>query len=419
MADEHRYDCLVIGGGPAGSTAATVLAQRGHKVALFEKQHGGRYQVGESLLPFCYGPLKNIGALEAVREAGFTKKMSVQFISANGRQSKPFYFDEHMEHESATTWQVLRHEFDAILLKNAQDHGVDVFEECAVDSVLEEDGATVGLVVHNAQGSERHFRAPITIDASGRNCFFVRKNRWRIAEPALNRLSIWAYFEGTGRDSGRNEGATTIAQLPQDGWFWYIPLHENRASVGVVAQANQLLSDETDPQAAFNEAIKKNPWIAERVQQGEQISKVRIISDYSYRSRYCAADGVVLCGDAFTFVDPVFSTGVFLALRSGEQAGHAVDAALKAGRYDGAQFEGYAHWFRDSLTPLRRLIFAFYDPGFSFKKLAMMGPEVQGLVTDCLIGQVDRDFTPLYEALDRMTTPPSDVLHGGVLERSR
>ena len=419
MPDLRTYDCLVVGGGPAGSTAAATLAQRGHRVALFEKHHGDRYQVGESLLPFCFGPLKNTGALDAVRQAGFTKKMSVQFIGAGGRQSKPFYFDEHLDHEAATTWQVLRGEFDSILLNTARDLGVDVFEQTSVKSVLEEDGATVGLCVEDRSGNVSEFRAPITIDASGRNCFFVRRNRWRVSEPALNRLSIWAYFEGAGRDSGRNEGATTIAQLPQDGWFWYIPLHGDRVSVGVVAEANQLLSNETDPQAAFDEASKQNPWIAERLKGAKQSSKVRIISDYSYRSRYCAADGLVLCGDAFTFMDPVFSTGVFLALRSGEQAGLAVDKALKADSADAAQFEGYAEWFKQSLTPLRRLIFAFYDPGFSFAKLARLGPEIQDLVTDCLIGQVDRDFSPLYEALDSMTTPPPPVHHGGVLERSK
>ncbi len=412
MTTQNTYDCIVIGGGPAGATAASVLALHGCRVALLEKSAGPRYQVGESLLPYCYHTLERIGVLDKVRSFGFTKKMSVQFVSADGHNSKPFFFDEHFDHPASTTWQVRRSEFDELLLDNAARLGVEVLRGTTAKAPLSEGSATVGLQIEGPSGKKAELHAPMTIDASGRECFFVRQNRWRRSEPSLNRLALWAYFEDAKRDEGKNEGATTIARIPDDGWFWYIPLHENIVSVGVVAKANSLLRGESDPQTIFETACTWNPWIQERVQVGRQASSVRMVSDYSYGSKYCAADGVVLCGDAVVFVDPVFSTGMFLALRTGEAAGDAVYEALRSKNYGAAQFTPYGELLRKTLTPLRRLIFAFYDPNFSFAKVTRDFPGVAEAITDCLIGNVERDFSELYAALDSFTTPPSEPEYG-------
>ncbi len=410
MNNVHSYDAIVIGAGPAGCAAATVLAQRGRRVALIEKQEGPRYRIGESLLPFCYHVLERLDVLDVLRNSSFTKKLSVQFISARGVVAKPFYFSDHLDHDAATTWQVMRDEFDQILLDKARQQGVDVFEGTTVVDAIVDGSATVGVLAE--QGTSLEFRAPITIDASGREGFFMRRNGWRKGEKHLNRVAIWAYFEGAVRDTGRDEGATTIARLPQDGWFWFIPLHEDRSSVGVVAKASTLGAKENDPQAIFDAQSLCNPWIADRLKPARQITSIRTTRDYSYRAQHCAADGLILCGDAFTFMDPVFSTGVFLALHSGEKAGLAAHAALAEGRTDASQFQDYADWFKDTLRPLRRLIFAFYDPEFSFARFARTYPELTGAITDCLIGNVARDFSPLYAALDAFTTPPGSVDYG-------
>ncbi|MBR58237.1 MAG: alkylhalidase [Myxococcales bacterium] len=410
MSSTHAYDAIVIGAGPAGCTAATVLAQQGHRVALLEKQKGPRYRIGESLLPFCYHVLERLDVLDVLRNSSFTKKLSVQFISPEGVVAKPFYFSDHLDHDAATTWQVMRDEFDQILLAKAREQGVDVFEGTTVVDAIKEGTTTVGVWAEQEERLE--FRAPITIDASGREGFFMRKNGWRQGEKNLNRVAIWAYFEGAVRDPGRDEGATTIARLPKDGWFWFIPLHENRASVGVVAKADVLGVKGNDPQAVFDAQTLCNPWIADRLKPARQITSIRTTRDYSYRAKHCASDGLILCGDAFTFMDPVFSTGVFLALHSGEQAGLAAHAALQNGSTDASQFQDYADWFKETLRPLRRLIFAFYDPEFSFARFARTYPELTGAITDCLIGNVSRDFEPLYAALDTFTTPPDSVGYG-------
>jgi len=412
MTPRKAYDCVVIGGGPAGSTAASVLAQQGCKVALLEKNPGPRYQIGESLLPFCYQTLERIGVLDQIKSFGFTKKLSVQFVSADGHNSKPFFFDQHLDHPATTTWQVRRSEFDELLLENAQRLGVEILRGTTAQAPITDDSGNIGLIARDHLGEQLELHAPMTIDASGRECFFVRHYRWRKSEPALNRLALWAYFEGAQRDAGRNEGATTIARMPDDGWFWYIPLHEDKVSVGVVAQADSLLLGESDPQEIFEVACSKNPWIRERLEVGKQCTSVRMVSDYSYGSRYCATDGVLLCGDAVVFMDPVFSTGIFLALRSGEAAGDAAFRALSTGNFQASQFTDYGVWLKKTLTPLRRLIFAFYDPNFSFSALSRNFPHLAGDITDCLIGNVDRDFSELYAALDSFTARPPEPEYG-------
>jgi flavin-dependent dehydrogenase len=413
MPDTDTFDVLIIGGGPAGTTAATHLAQRGRRVALLERETEPGYQVGESLLPYCYPTLERIGALELVQTAGFTRKHSVQFVSAEGKLARPFYFADHIDHPLATTWQVERRRLDGLLLDHAKSAGATVLTGTTARRVLrDESGAISGVDAIDSQGDPRRFHAPFTIDASGRDGFLMRELRWRVAEPALDRIAIWTYFEGAERDPGRDEGATTIAYLPGGGWFWLIPMSDNRVSVGVVAKAAELLDGSLDTAAAYHRQLAANPWVVARLANATQVGEIRTTRNYSYRAQHSATAGAVLAGDAFLFLDPVFSSGVFVALTSGEACAQAVDRALASGRRDAGLFAEYAEWFANLVEPMRRLIYGFYDPEFSFAELIRRHPELRGDITDILIGNLGRDFSALFAAIDELATLPEPVSFG-------
>jgi flavin-dependent dehydrogenase len=412
VSAQNHYDALVIGGGPAGSTAAAILAMKGRRVLLLEKEKFPRYHIGESLLPYCYFTLERLDVLERMKSSAFTKKYSVQFVGTHGRASLPFYFFQHLKHEAACTWQVLRSEFDQMLLDNTREKSAEVREETTVREFIRENGAVTGVKAVGKSGELLEFHAPITIDASGREAVAVTRNEWKMRDPYLNKIAVWTYYKGAQRDPGVDEGATTIAYVPEKGWFWYIPLHENVVSVGVVAEKDYLYNGTKDLATIFHREVNNNAWLKEHLAAGEQFGPYRVTGEYSYRSRHCASDGLILAGDAFAFLDPVFSSGVFLALRSGEMAADAVDAALAAGDFTAEQFTPYGRELCKGIEAMRRLVYAFYDHQFSFRRFVNEYPGLHGDVTDCLIGNLSRDFDPLFSAVAKFAKVPEPLAHG-------
>ncbi len=406
-------DVLILGGGPAGSTAAAVLASLGRRVLIVERERFPRYKVGESLLPYCYFPLERIGMIEKLHASSFVKKYSVQFASMDGRISSPFYFFQHLDHPAAQTWQVVRSEFDRMMLENAAEHGARVMMGATAKRLLMNGGRCEGLLV---QGAEETFpvRAPVTIDCGGRHGFAATELGWIKPDPQLNKVSIWTYFRGAKRDRGYDEGATTVAYLPDKGWFWYIPLPDDIVSVGVVAERDYLYRDGKDLAMVFEREVQANRWIAEHLAPGTRCEPMRVTAEYSYRSRYCAADGLVLAGDAFTFLDPVFSSGVLLALLGGERAAHAVDTALRVGDTSADQFSAYGANLRKGVESMRKLVYAFYEESFSFGALLKKHPDLRGDLTDCLIGNLSKDFDPLFSAVREFAEVPPVLRYGGV-----
>lgn len=412
------YDVTIIGGGPAGSSAAAVLAEYGHRVLIIEREKFPRYHVGESLIPFTFQPLERIGMIPKMKASHFVKKYSVSFVQPDGRRSEPFYFFHRYDRETvAQTWQVLRSEFDLMLLDNAREKGAHVREETSVQELLMEADRVVGVRVISRSGEQCEFRAPITIDCSGKEALTSRQRGWRMSDPYLNKVAVWTYYEGAQRDPGIDEGATTVALIPNKGWFWYIPQHDNRISVGVVADGKYLTREGLrDHGAIFEREIKENEWIKSHLAAGKQTGDYYLTSEYSRHSRYCAAPGLLLAGDAFAFLDPVFSSGVMLALKSGVMAGEAVHEGILKGDLSPAHFAPYGATLRTGVENMRKLVYAFYDPAFSFRDLIQRYPDASGEVTDCLSGDVTRDYTELWQRISEFVPLPEDLPYGSPLE---
>jgi flavin-dependent dehydrogenase len=419
MSPSQSYDVIVIGCGPAGAAASSILAGKGRRVLVLEKEKFPRYHIGESLIPYTYFPLQRMGLIEKLKASHYTKKFSVQFVSPDGRASHPFYFFKHMEHEAAQTWQVLRSEFDQMLMDHAREKGAEVLEETTVKGTIQENGYVVGVKAVSKDGEPLEFRAPITIDATGRDAFTVTRQGWKVRDPQLNKIAIWTYYKGAVRDSGVDEGATTVAYVAERGWFWYIPLANDVVSVGIVAEKDYLYNGSRDLKEIFHREVGNNKWVEQHVAQGEQFGPYRVTGEYSYRSRHCAANGLVLIGDAFAFLDPVFSSGVFVALQSGEMAADVVDQALTEGDYSAGRFENYGAELCRGIEAMRRLVYSFYDHNFSFGKFVKKYPHLVGDLTDCLIGNLFIDFDPLFKAVEDFARVPAPLTHGAPLAAAR
>ena len=217
MSSAQRYDCAVIGGGPAGATAATVLAQHGRRVAVIERERFPRYHVGESLMPYTWYTFERLGVLDWFAEAACPQKYSVQFVSTSGKVSQPFYFFETIKHPCATTWQVRRSDFDRMLLDNARAKGVEVRQGAAVREVLMDGQRAVGVRADLAGGGSETFPADAVIDASGRDSFLASRLGMKRRDPDLNKIAIFTYYRGARRDPGLDAGATTVAYIPEKG----------------------------------------------------------------------------------------------------------------------------------------------------------------------------------------------------------
>jgi flavin-dependent dehydrogenase len=408
---EKNWDAIIIGGGPAGASSAAILTEYGHRVLVLEREKFPRYHIGESMIPFTYQPMERLGLIPLMKSSGFVKKYSVVFISPSGRASQPFYFFDRYDRESvAQTWQVLRSEFDQILLDNARAKGAEVIEEITVKELLREGDRVVGVRAQKKGGEVVEFRAPITLDCSGKEAFTSVRNGWRLQDPYLNKIAVWTYYKGSKREPGIDEGATTVAYVPDKGWFWHIPQHNDMLSVGVVAEGKYLTRDGVrEPEQIFKREIEQNAWIKDHLSVGQQVGQYFVISEYTHHARHCGSDGLLLVGDAFAFLDPVFSSGMMLALKSGTMAGDAVHKAIIERDFSPARFADYARFMREGVENMRKLVYAFYDPNFSFKKVIDKYPEAAGEITDCLSGDVNKDFTPLWNKIREFVPLPEDL----------
>ena len=412
MADAKQEvtDVVVIGGGPAGSTVSTLLAQQGYRVELFEREKFPRFHIGESLIPETYWVLKRLNMLQKMQESHFVKKYSVQFVNASGKLSAPFYFWDNKPHECSQTWQVVRSEFDQMMLNHAKENGVNVHEGVRVMEVLFDNDRAVGVTIKNEDGSLQDVKARVVVDASGQNGLLMNRLNLRVWDPILNKGAIWTYWEGAYRDTGRDEGATMVLQTTsKKGWFWYIPQHDNIVSVGVVAPFDYLFKGRTNYAQTYEEEVERCPAVKQRISSGKRVAGYFATKDYSYRSKQVAGNGWVLIGDAVGFLDPLYSSGVLLALKSGELAADAIVEGFTKEDTSGAQLGKWGPMFMEGVNRMRRLVCEYYD-GFSFGAFVRKFPHLQGTITDLLIGdlfndRVDKVWEPMESLYPQNKTP--------------
>lgn len=397
-------DVIVIGGGPSGATAATLVAQKGYHVTLFERDHFPRFHVGESLIPQTYGMLDRLNLIGKMKSSRFVKKHSVQFVTEHGKLSEPFYFADYKPHESSQTWQVRRSEFDHLMLDNAREHGVTVHEGARVLDVLFNGRRATGVRVRTEDGRETAVSARVVVDASGQSSPILDRLKLREWDPELKKAALWTYWRGARRDKGRDEGATLVLQTAgKKGWFWYIPLHDDVVSVGVVAAHDYLLKNRGDDlEAIYFEEVERCPGVKPRLAGAERCDVFRAAKEYSYRARQAAGDGWVLVGDAFGFLDPLYSSGVLLALVSGGMAADAITDGLAKGDTTERQLRSWEANYVKGMDRMRRLVCEFYN-GFSFGQFVKAYPHLKDRVTDILIGDIFKDeIDELWEPMERL-----------------
>src|SRR2546423_1742702 len=419
----NNYDVIVMGGGPGGSTVASILSREGRKVVLFEKEQFPRHHIGESLMTDTYFTFQRMGFLEKLKESPFVVKYSVQFANSAGKESRPFYFFEANHHESAVTWQVTRAVFDHMLIEHAQDQGATVHQKTLVKQVLFDGDRAIGVEAQMPDGSLQQFHAKVVIDATGQSAILSNKFRWRQRDPKLKKAVLYSYFKGAHREPDLNGGATLVLRTGggSNGWFWYIPLENDITSVGIVADPDYLVKGRgQDLAKIFQEEIEKCEPCRRRVAGAERVDKIYSILDYSYRSRQNAGNGFILIGDAYGFLDPIYSSGVLLALKMAELAADAIHDAFNHDDFSAERLGQYQAKLDRGIESMRKLVYAFYNEDFSFSGFLRKYPEERVHIINLLIGDVFREGVdavygpmsefaeippPLYEQLDGTLAP--------------
>jgi flavin-dependent dehydrogenase len=405
------YDVIVAGGGPAGATAATLVAQRGHRVLLVERSTEPQFKIGESLMPASYWTFERLGVLDRMKASPFTKKYSIQFFTPDGRATKPFFFRETRDHESSQTWQVLRSEFDQMLLDNAAEKGVEVRRGVTVRDVLFEGERAVGVRIATDGGPAEDLAARVVVDASGQSALLARKLKLRVYDDRLQNAAVFTHYRGGLRDPGEHAGATLVYRTRnRDSWFWYIPLHDDVVSVGVVGRVDYLVRGrDGSPEEIFDQELALCPRLAERLVDAERIRPMHVLRDFTYRAERFGGDGWVTVGDAFGFIDPIYSSGVFLALKSGEFAADSINEGLEIGDLSAAQLSKHGQEYLDGIEAIRKLVYAFYDREFSFGRFLTRHPECRLAIVHLLTGNVYREpIDHLFARLAESCELPAD-----------
>ena len=386
------FDCVVIGAGPAGTTAATLVAEAGFSTLLLEREAFPRFHVGESLMPETYWSFQRLGVLDQMRERGFVKKVGVQFVSSSARESVPFFFDQHDPRECSQTWHVERADFDNMLFENAAAKGADCRDRSRVMDIKFREGNGAMVAYRSEDGELHHIDTRVVIDATGLHALLANRLGLLEYNQDLKKAAIWSYFVN-GERSENPERNTTIILHTSDKkcWFWYIPLSQNSVSVGLVGDHERLLKGDKTPQQQFDEQLEQCPGVKRRLSDASREGDFLVAKEFSYTTKQHAGDNWVLIGDAFGFIDPVYSSGVFLALKSGELAADAVIEGLRKNDLSARQLNSWTAEFKAGMVWIRQLVHAFYTEEFSFGQFMKQHPEHAANLTNLLIGRVFED----------------------------
>jgi FADH2-dependent halogenase len=358
----QNYDVAIIGGGPAGSTAATLLAKAGRSVVVLERDKFPRFHIGESLLPFSMAAFTRLGIQEKMSAAGFIEKFGGVMADAGGEKEAKFYFKDGFGAKTDRSWQVTRSEFDKLLLDHAAENGAEIYQETSVENAaFDENG--VQLRVCGSDGQTRELRTAYLIDASGRNSFLGNKFNLKKNYQHLKKLSLFAHYDGVAREPGI-DGTLTRMVRALNSWFWIIPLNHDRTSVGIVLDAAEFKNSKLSAEEFFDRSVAEQPVITDRLGQGRRVSQVHVAADFSYRMKSLHGDRWLLAGDAAGFIDPVFSSGVFLAVLAGETAADALLEVMEHPKRRARLFARYDRLVNRAMDVYLRFVDAWYSKEF-------------------------------------------------------
>ncbi len=356
------YDVAIIGGGPAGSVAGALLARSGRRVIVLERDKFPRFHIGESLLPFSMQAFTRLGLHEKFTRAGFMEKFGGEMYGACGGDGVKFYFEDGFRSQTDRSYQVTRADFDKVLLDHAAENGAEVREETSVEKIdFSDDAAT--LAISRKNGTPEEIRARYVIDASGRNSILSAKFKLKKNYQHLQKVSVFAHYDGMSRAAGR-DGTLTRMVRAIDRWFWVIPLTATRTSVGVVLDGDVFKKSGLSAEDFLQEAIEEQPVLMEAMRDAERVTPVRTAADFSYRSTRLTGDHWMLAGDAAGFIDPVFSSGVFLAVLAGEQAADALHVVLDQPAKRRKLFARYERKINQAMDVYLRFVDAWYSKEF-------------------------------------------------------
>ncbi|MCP5538560.1 MAG: tryptophan 7-halogenase [Akkermansiaceae bacterium] len=358
----EKYDAIIIGGGPAGSTAAVYLARAGKRTLILERERFPRFHIGESLLPYNMPLFREMGFLPALREGGFMEKYGAQFVLPDGSLKTHIQFGMGKFTTEPMAYQVERSRFDEMLLRHAESRGAEVREGWAVKDYTIDPAGGVTVTAQNGGAPER-FEADFLIDASGTANFTGNREGLKEIYESHRKVAIFGHYTGIALPEGKCGGDILIFRL-KDAWFWFIPLSREKVSLGLVVDRAAFKESERSPEEIFDAAVERCPDLKARLANAERTGPMRTLVDFSYHNRRFTGDRLVRIGDAAAFLDPIFSSGVYLAMLSAKTAALAVADAIDRGVPNTSRMRRYEKRMRRYLKAYFEMIVKFYDQPF-------------------------------------------------------